>query len=138
MANTPPNLRASGTIRACRIVKVSGNYTGAEADANELPIGITWQDGKYPPLNDLVSSNPHAESGDPIRLYGDGDICLVELGDTVVANGRVKSDADGKAVPIATTGTTIQHFVGRMLEGGSSGEKRLVQILIGSERPALA
>lgn len=138
MPNTPVNLRASGTIRACRFVKQSGDFTGAEADANETVIGISYQDGKYPPLNDLVSTNNHAETGDPIRLYGDGDICLLEYGGTVTAGERLKSDADGKGVSIATTGTTIQNIGAVAIEGGSSGEKRRVQIQIYSERPALA
>lgn len=138
MANTPHNFRASGTIRPCRFIKISGNDDCAECDANDRPIGITYQDGKYPPLNDLVTTNNHAEDNDPVRSYGIGDICLLELGGTVTAGDRLKSDADGKGVAIATTGTTIQQFGAVALEGGSSGEKRRVQIVLGSERPALA
>lgn len=137
MANTPPNLRATGTIRTCRFVKLSGDNTGAEADANEDAIGISYQSGKNPPLNDLVSSNPHAESGDPIQIYGEGDICLLEYGDTVTAGLDLKSDADGKGVPVATTGTTIQLARAKALEGGSSGEKKRVQIIRNDIRPAL-
>lgn len=138
MANTPPNLRAGGTIRPCRFVKISGNNIGSEADANERVIGISYQSGKYAPLNDLVTTNPHTDSTeDLIQLYGPGDICLLEYGGTVTANDRLKSDADGKGVAIATSGTTIQHFGAVALEGGSSGEKRRVFVLIGSERPAL-
>lgn len=136
MANTPPNLRASGEIRPCRFVKISGSNLGAEADANEEVIGITWQDGRYPPLNDLVTDNPHAITDDPIRLYGDGDICLLEAGGTWVAGERLKSDADGKGVAAATSGTTLQNVGAIALEAAASGEKRRVQVNIHGEMPA--
>jgi hypothetical protein len=136
MPNTTPNLRASGTIRTSRIVKMSGNHKGAEADANEQAIGISMQDGKYPPLNDLVTTNNHAETDDVIRLHGDGDICLLEAGGTWVAGDFLKSDADGKGVQAATSGTTMQNVVGIAQEGAASGEKRLVQVNIGTKMPA--
>lgn len=126
MANTPPNLRASGTIRPSRFVKISGVHTGAEADANEDAIGISYQDGKYPPLNDLVTTNNHAENGDPIRLYGEGDICLLTLGGSVTAGNQIKSDADGQGVAASSAGDKVRAVA---LESGSSGEKRLVQIV---------
>jgi hypothetical protein len=111
---------------------------GLEADANDVLIGISYEGGKHAPLSDLVSSNPHAESGDPIGLYGDGEQCLLELGGTVVRGGRLKSDADGKGVAVATTGTTIQQYGAIALESGVSGEKIRVFVLLGSERPALS
>jgi hypothetical protein len=49
----------------------------------------------------------------------------------------LKSDADGKGVPIATTGTTIQQYGAMALESGKSGEKIRVFIMLGSERPAI-
>ncbi len=140
MPNTPPRLVAGGDIRPCRFVKMStaADDRGLECDANELPIGISYENGKYPPLNDLVTTNNHAAAGDPIGLYGDGDQCLLELGSGgATRGGRLKSDADGKGVAIATTGTTIQNYGAIALESGSEGEKIRVFILIGSERPAL-
>lgn len=126
MANTPPQLRASGTIRPSRFVKMSGNFTGAEADANEDAVGISYQDGKYPPLNDLVTTNNHAENGDPIRMYTDGDVCLLQYATTVTAGQRLKSDADGQGTPTTGSGDLLRAVA---LEGGAAGERHLVQML---------
>lgn len=140
MPNTSPTLVAGGTIRPSRFVKLSAaaDHQGLEADANERVIGISGEGGKFPPLDDLVTTNVHAAAGDPIRLYGDGDICLLELGSGgATRGGRLISDNDGKGVAMATSGTTIQHFGATALESGSNGDKIRVQVLIGSERPAL-
>lgn len=140
MPNTPPRLVAGGDIYPCRFVKqsTSADNTGLQATANDRIIGISYDSGKYPPLSDLVTDNPHAESGDPIGLYGDGDdSCLLELGGTVAAGGRIKSDANGKGVAIATSGTTIQQSGAVALEEGDSGEKIRVHVQVSSERPAL-
>lgn len=139
MPNTPPRLVAGGNINPCRFVKMSTTEddTGLEADANEAPIGISHDSGRYAPLNDLITTNYHAIDGDPITLYGDGDQCLLELGGSVTRGGYLKSDADGKGVAVATTGTTIQQIGAVALESGSSGEKIRVQVQLRSERPAL-
>jgi len=139
MPATPPLLTAGGDIYPCRIVKQStaADFQALQATANDRPIGISYDGGKYAPLSDLVSDNPHAEDGDPVGLYSDGEQCLLELGGTVTRGGRIKADANGKGVAIATTGTTIQHFIAEALESGVSGEKIRVYIHRGSERPAL-
>jgi|GEM_PF-1204648 len=141
MPNTPPNLIAYGNIRPCRFVTV---YTGAdfavlEGEANARIIGISQEGSNYPPLNDLSLTVYAAQNGDPVQIYGDGDTCLLELGDTVTRGGRIKSDADGCGVPILSTGTTIQQIGAVALQSGTVGQKIRVQVLAErSERPALA
>lgn len=137
MPNTPVHLIAGGDIRPFRFVKMDGTdaHEGKEADANERVIGICGGSTNQPPLSDLVLTALHAIEGQQIRLYGEGDQTILELGDTVTPFQRLKSDADGKGVPIATSGTTIQHFGAVALEGGSAGDRIEVQVQIGSERP---
>lgn len=139
MSVVPPHLIAGGDIRPFRFVKMDGTdaHEGKEADANERVVGICGGGTNYPPLSDIVVTPLHASEGQHVRLYGNGEQTLLELGDTVTPFQRLKSDADGKGVPIATTGTTIQHFGAIALEGGSAGERIEVQVQIGSERPAL-
>jgi hypothetical protein len=139
MPNTPPRLVAGGNIYPCRFVKMStvADDRGLQATANDAPIGISYPEGRYAPLEDVVTTNYHAITDDPIGLYGDGEQCLLEIGDDVTRGGRLKSDADGKGVPVLTTGTTIQQYGAIALESGSSGEKIRVFVLLGSERPAL-
>lgn len=140
MPNTPPRLVAGGNIYPCRFVKMStaADDRGLQATANDAPIGISYPEGRYAPLSDVVTTNYHAIEGDPIGLYGDGEQCLLELGSGgATRGGRLKADADGKGVAVATTGTTIQQFGAVALESGSESEKIRVFVLLGSERPAL-
>lgn len=140
MPNTPPRLVADGKIYPCRFVKMSAtkDHRGLQGEANDALIGISYEGGKRPPLSDLVTDNPHAEAGDPIGLLGPGEQGLLELGADVTPRTKLKSDANGKGVPIATTGTTLQQYGAIALEGGKAGEKIQVFVELGSERPAIA
>lgn len=140
MANTPPNLLADGTIRTSRFVKIgTEDFEGLEADANEKIIGISQDGSRTAPLSDVISVNEAAQDGESFRLFGDGEQCLLEAGGSFSAGGLLKSDADGKAVAIATSGTTLQRYGAVALQdSGGDGEKVQVQVDIGSERPAIA
>jgi hypothetical protein len=139
MPNTPPRLVADGTIYPCRFVKMSAekDFRGLQAEANDVLIGISYEGGKRPPLSDLVTDNPHAEAGDPIGLLGPGEQGLLELGADATPNTKLKADGDGKGVPIAATGATLQHYGAIALEGGKAGTKIQVIVELGSVRPAL-
>ena len=136
--NNTVHLVASGDIRPCRFVKISGANAGAEADANEETIGISGDSTKGPPGISGSSTN-HAESTDPIELYGLGDECKVEAGGSFSAGDKLKSDADGKAVVSATTGATMQNVSARALEA-STGSGQLVRVVVERDTyyPALA
>lgn len=141
MGNTPPNLIARGTIRPCRFVTLdaSNDFSVVESDANSQIIGISQEGSNYPPLNDLNLTDVAADSGDPIQIYGDGDTCLLQIGGNVTRGNRLKSDADGQGVAIASTGTTIQQIGAVALQSGTSGQKIRVQVMsLRSERPAIS
>lgn len=142
MTRTAPELIAGGDIRPFRFVKIDtsqgGDHTGLEADANDELIGVCGGDTNYAPLSGLITTNYHAQEGQPIKLHGDGEETLLELGDTVTQGDKLKSDADGRGVPIATTGTTLQHYGAIALESGAADQRIRVQVLLGSERPAIA
>lgn len=133
-----PNFVAGGDIRICRFVKqsTSADYTVLEADANEQTIGISQEGTNDAPTSG--ASSLAAASGDPVAVYGLGDVCLLTIGSGgVTRGGRLKSDADGKGVAVATTGTTIQQIGARALESAAENELCRVQIVQYSERPAL-
>jgi hypothetical protein len=111
---------------------------GLQATANDRLIGISYEGGKFAPLSDMVTDNPHAKAGDPIGLYGDGDQCLLELGADTARGKLIKADANGKGVPITEAGTTLQQYGAMALESGKAGEKIRVFVHLGSERPAIA
>jgi len=138
MPATPPRLVAGGNVYPARFLKMStvADDRCLQADANAQLIGISYPEGKYSPLSDLVTTNYHAVAGDSVGLYGDGEQCLLELGGTVTRGGRIKADADGKGVAVATTGTTLQQYGAIALESGVSGDKIRVYVLLGSERPS--
>lgn len=140
MPNTPPHLVAGGDIYPSRFVKLdaTAENTGLQATANDLPIGISMEGTNKPQVEDLSTATLAAAAGQSLRLYGLGDVCLLEAGGTVTPGDRLKADADGKAVPIATTGTTIQNYGAVALQGGAAGDLIRAFVLIGSERPALA
>ena len=141
MPNTPPNLMANGAIRPSRFVQLdtSADKKVIEGTANCKLIGVAHEGTNYPPLSDLSITAYAAEAGEYLKMYGDGDVCLLEAGDAITMGDRLKSDSAGRGVAIATTGTTIQQFGAVALQTASAaGEKILVQVTsYRSERPAL-
>lgn len=129
---------AGGTIRVCRFLKVSDSHTFAEADANEWVAGIASEGSADNPATGTAGNA--AESGDQFQFYGDGEICLLAINDTVdcSAASLLKSDADGLGVNIATTGTTVQNYGAEALEDGVAGDRIRVRIIRGKTRPALS
>mgnify|MGYP001818897793 CR=1 FL=1 len=138
MPATSPQLMAGGDIYPSRFVRISASADnkGTQCGANELPIGVSGVGTNVAPLNDLVTDAKHATSGQNIRLHGDGEECLVEAAEAITRGARVKSDADGKAVNAATTGTTPQNVGGIAQDSVSgAGEMLKIQVLIGSHSP---
>lgn len=115
-AATNPTFIAGGTIYPSRFVTMytalySSTSTPTAADftvwqatngtANakgDRVIGIS-QEG-----TDLWSSNTAATANEQVRIFGPGEIGLVEVGATVTAGDWVKSDANGRAITAANTG----------------------------------
>lgn len=139
MPATSPNVMAYGNIRPSRFCKpdTDHDHGALEADANERVFGISMEGSREAPIPS-VSTIYAAQSGDSFKMYGDGEECLLELGGTVGYGDLLKSDADGKGVAIATSGTTLQHYGARALTDGASGELIRVQIILGEVYPALA
>jgi hypothetical protein len=141
MPNTPPNLVAGGNIYPCRFVKLSTSYdmTALQAGANESVIGVSQEGTNYPPLSDLTVSAYAAADGQNMRMYGEGDICMIEAGDVITRGGKLKADSVGRGVPILTTGTTRQNIGAIALQSAAAaGEKILCQVRFEIDRPALA
>jgi hypothetical protein len=121
---------AGGNINPSRFVKVStaADNTVLEADANEGVAGISGVGTKEPPGIDTLSGLL-AQAGDNVQVFGDGEVCMLKLGSGgVTRGGYLKSDADGKGVAIATTGTTAQEIGAIALESGAADELVRVQV----------
>jgi len=132
-----PQVVSGGTIRTSRFVKLStaADNTILECDANEQCIGVSTEAAQDAPIPG--ASTDAAAAGDQCAMHPIGSVCLVQAGDAITRGDKLKSDADGKAVPAATTGTTVQWVNGRALESASADE--LVKIVVESYpfRPAL-
>jgi len=137
MAATTTGYLAGGTIRPSRFVKIgTTDFSCLEADANEITIGISQEGGREAPIPSVTTVNA-AESGDSVQVYQESEECLLELGGTVAVGGRIKSDADGKGVAVATTGTTVQESGAFAAEAGVSGDLIRVRVQNLAIRPAL-
>lgn len=138
MAYESHSMVAGGDIRPSRFIKVStaADYTCLEADANEAIIGISTNAVRDAPIPN--ADTDAAEAGDDLHYHPIGSVCDLELGGTVTRADEIKSDADGKGVVRATTGTTLQNFGAIALESGVSGEFIKVLVVRGSVYPALA
>lgn len=123
MSSIAPHMTASGNIRPARFVKVSGNFTVAEAGAGEEIVAIS-QVGTNTAAIPGVTSQYAAESGQSLQLHGTGAVCLLVLGGTVTAGDLLKADANGAGVT-ASSGDKCGAIA---LQGGASGEQILVQV----------
>ncbi len=133
------SFRASGNIRPSRFVVLSGARQVAQAGANQEILGVAQEGSNRAPLQDLVTDVYAAQAGESLLVYSTGEMCLVEAGDEIAAGNLLKSDAQGRAVPIDTSATTIQNYGAVALDAAAgAGEKILVLVTpLQKVRPAL-
>lgn len=136
---TELQLVARGNIPPFRFVRLdSASENGCvQAGDNTDVIGVAQGGTNKPEVSGLISAQYAAETGQPVRVAGIGSITLVEAGATVTPGQYLKSDANGRAVPVATTGTVIQNYGAIALQGGTAGSLIRVMVIIGKVRPAL-
>ena len=112
-----PNLKSEGIIRPYRCVVIGAtDFSGVEANANEHVLGVT--NGTTRAHDDTTQ---HAISGDVIRLQGMG-LIQIEVEGAITIGLQLKSDADGKGVPVLLVGTVNQLAFATALEVGADGE----------------
>lgn len=93
-----PNFSASGNIYPSRFVAISGTKTVSQAAVGSAAFGIAQRGIRDTPLPS--ASELAAASGDPVTVYGPGEMCSLEAGAAVSAGAYVKPDADGKGIAI--------------------------------------
>lgn len=123
---------ASDNIRPSRFVKISGNYTVAECDANEWPIGISAEYSENAPLPSQ-STEYVANSGNSCPVYNetnthDRPVLLILGSGGCMAGQLLKSDTNGAGVAVASNNDI---YGAQALEAGSSGETVRVRIVTG-------
>jgi hypothetical protein len=129
--------RANGTIYPSRFVSVYPS-TSATADsfkviedivAAQPIIGVSQEGTTGFPMgtNDMGVTAPTYAASDEqdLKVYGPGEVCLIELGGTVNAGDPLKANAttDGKGVAADITTASQQFIGGYALQYGISGDK---------------
>jgi hypothetical protein len=106
-----PSFTASAAIAKMRFAKISGDFTIAQCVANDVAFGVSSEGSSEAPIPGAGVNA--AETGGLVRLYGQGESCPIEVGAAVVANGFVKPDANGRAIPCVAN----DKYSGQVLQG---------------------
>lgn len=119
---------AGGNIPPCRFVKV-GATDGLVVEATAVAdrcIGISQEGSRNVPALGLSTTNA-AETGDPVKVFGIGDQCLLEISASVAYGARLGATAgDGRGVTAAAGSPA---FARALQAGGAAGQKILVEII---------
>ena len=127
-----PNFVASGNIGTARFVTISGQNQVAQSVAGDMPIGISTDAQKYPPIPQNTNTYA-AEAGDGVRVFTNGEYCLLTAGAGGWSAGDVlKPDANGEGVVAAET--SPQPIGARALEDAAAGE--LSRVVVEIHTPA--
>lgn len=137
------SFKAGGTIYPMRFVKLSTTENELlQCGANEQIWGVSQEGAKLPLHNEEFAAGQYSylteTRSDAPAVNTIGDICDVIAGGSFNCGDRLKSDADGKAVAAATTGTTVQFISGRALEAGVTGQPSKILVESYPYRPAIA
>lgn len=116
---------ANGDIYPCRFVELVTSTTGrvTQCGTGEKVYGISQMGLRRDPY--IETSGRAAIAGEPIMVFDDAEECLLELGGTVSAFDRLKSDTNGKGV--ATT-TNLDEYGAIAIESGVAGEQIKVKV----------
>lgn len=134
-------LIANGNISPATFVKLDGSNddyvlqaTAGSGSHGDPTIGISGTDTDRAPLSDLITTQYHAQQGEPCRVFRAGEICLLTLGTGGATPGeRLKSDASGNGIAV----TTDADFAGAVaLETGASGTQIRVAVLSPQQQAA--
>lgn len=122
---------ASGSIAMNRFVKLDTTADGKvlQCGAGEKVYGISHQSSRRAPFSSLDDGFA-AIAGEGLMIYGPGNNskCGLELGGTVAAGDRLKSDANGKGV---ATVTNLDEYGALAMSAGVSGEVIEVELRTG-------
>jgi hypothetical protein len=124
---------AGGNIAPSRFVTASsGANSVVQADAGagsagDIVMGISgqWQRNlPWTPTQDGYC----AIAGENVRVYTEEEVCYLEIADTIAFGGRIKSNVDGKGIPVSADGDNIGAVA---QESGIAGQLIKVQVRIG-------
>lgn len=130
--NTPAFI-ANGTILPSRFVKLDATKDFAViqgAAATDSLIGISQEGTKDAP-GVVGAGTDAASAGETLKVFGQGDVCLLEAGAAIVRGARLTSDATGRGVTAAPAAGANNGIGAVALQSAAAaGEKIRVQVLV--------
>lgn len=124
---------ANGTILVSRFVKIDTTRNNAvlACALAGVAYGIAQEGGRVAPIPSVTTSPVEAaQAGENVKVYVEGDECLLAIGSGgVTAGGYIRSDANGAGIALAGTGQESYGAVA--LESAASGELCRVRVTIG-------
>lgn len=123
---------ANGDINVNRFVTlVAGTkYRVVQSGANGQVVGVSSDRARRPTITGTLSATTLAASVDEqLDIEQIGGLAWVIAAEAVVENALVKSDADGKAVNIASSGVTMQFAAGIVMVGAANAGELCVVLL---------
>lgn len=137
-AAQPLMMRANGTIRVSRFVKIdtADNNSVLECGTNGKAFGISQHGGRTAPIPEVTTDPVQAAiAGENLQVFTAGQCCLLFLGTGgCVAGDYLKSDSTGGGVKSAVGGFGVNQRVGAIaLETASAGELAMVQVHVFTE-----
>jgi hypothetical protein len=120
---------AGGNIAPRRFVKQSTTApnTVLQAGAGDKVFGISQTSSRNAPYLTLDDGFT-AIAGEPVRVFGPGEIAPLQYGGTVTAGQRLKSDANGKGIATTADG---DEYGAVALQSGIADEIGEVRVEIG-------
>lgn len=116
-------LQAGGNIRPCRLLKIGAadNLVIEATAATDVIIGVSAPWTRQAPYGSL-DDGFHAIAGEPVEIYGQGEIAPVIAGSGGMARGgRITSDGNGQGVA-ASAGNGSVGVALQTVAAGTKGE----------------
>ncbi len=130
MPSTPANLMANGPIFPSRFIRIdpSADFKGIASEAGLAILGVSQDGTNFPPLSDLITGARVAASiGQYFRYFGEGDVCLVETNESIIAGDQLKAAGTGDDTGRAATADTDNDQVGAVAIQSASGAGELIR-----------
>lgn len=127
---TSPNLVANGNINVASFVKVDSSASNrcVQSGAGDLSIGISQEGANLAPIPG--ASGLAAVAGNEVKVYGLGDICLLQASTAGwTAGDQLKSNSVGAGVTASSNDT----YGAIALETISTNVLGRVQVVIGKK-----
>lgn len=125
-----PNYVAGEDLYPARIVKRATDENNAVLmadDGTAVPVGVVFNGTREAPIPSVTTAYAALDQ-EPVRVHGPGDVCEVEIGETLTDGCEVMAGTNGVAM-VATAGNYVVGICQRGVTY-SSGEKAWIHIVI--------